>query len=196
MRPVSAASHGSQPSPAPSPCRRNRRKSAGLALRPWPRVGRDSKLASEDAAVLDPRRDAQRPLQLVRLRLHGVDRGPLRHPLAFRPFPRCSGDEAYLAPPLSQRDEEGFSSCSTCPGHRAVANHPARVARRVRQSAARHAAFAFRLRARPLGLVTFGATLRSLPLRPDDSLPIPRMGLSTGFRGSVSLHPAVQLRGS
>ena len=54
-------------------------------------------------------------------------RGPLRHPLAFRPFPRCGGYRAYLAPPLSRRDEEGFSSCSTRPGHRAVANHPARV---------------------------------------------------------------------
>ena len=51
-------------------------------------------------------------------------RGPLRHPLAFRPLPRCTGYRAYLAPPLSRRDEEGFSSCLTRPGHRAVALTP------------------------------------------------------------------------
>ncbi len=50
--------------------------------------------------------------------------GPHRHPLAFRPFPRCRDYRAYLAPPLSRRDEEGFSSCSTRPCHRAVALTP------------------------------------------------------------------------
>jgi len=82
-------------------------------------------------------------------------RGPLRHPLAFRPFPSCRGYRAYLAPPLSRRGEEGFSSCSTRPGHRAAANHPARVvAASVSHSAAHHAAFALRKRARPLELPT------------------------------------------
>jgi hypothetical protein len=49
---------------------------------------------------------------------------PVRHPLAFRPLPRDTGYRAYLAPPLSRRDEEGFSSCSARPGHRAVAPTP------------------------------------------------------------------------
>src|SRR6516162_8501037 len=33
---------------------------------------------------------------------------------------------AYLAPAISRRDEEGFSSCSACPCHRAVASTPPR----------------------------------------------------------------------
>ena len=100
-------------------------------------------------------------------------RGPLRHPLAFRPFPSCRGYRAYLAPPLSRRGEEGFSSCSTRPGHRAAANHPARVvAASVSHSAAHHAAFALRKRARPLELSPYEATSRSPSFRPDDSLPI------------------------
>ena len=75
-------------------------------------------------------------------------------------------------------------------------SHPARVARRISQGATSHAAFALRKWARPLGLPIFEATLRSRSLRPNDSLPILPMGLSTGFRGSVSLHPAVRLRGA
>ena len=39
-------------------------------------------------------------------------------------FPGVAGYTAYLAPPLSRRDEEGFSSCSTCPCRRAVATTP------------------------------------------------------------------------
>ena len=53
--------------------------------------------------------------------------GPVRHPLAFDRFPGCAGYTTYLAPPISQWDEEGFSSCSACPCHRAVAFHPAEV---------------------------------------------------------------------
>jgi len=50
--------------------------------------------------------------------------GPVLHPLVFGRLPGCAGYTAYLTPPLSRRDEEGFSSCSTCPGHRAVAPTP------------------------------------------------------------------------
>src|SRR5712691_4239681 len=50
--------------------------------------------------------------------------GPLRHPLAFDRFPGVSGYTVYLAPVLSPWDEEGFSSCSTRPCHRAVATTP------------------------------------------------------------------------
>src|SRR5436189_4169079 len=39
-----------------------------------------------------------------------------------------------------------------------------------------------RLRARPPGLLIFGATSRSLSLRPGQLAPTPRVGLSRGFR--------------
>src|SRR5712691_9957301 len=39
-------------------------------------------------------------------------------------FPAISGYTVYLAPVISPWDEEGFSSCSTRPCHRAVATTP------------------------------------------------------------------------
>ena len=50
--------------------------------------------------------------------------GPIRHPLAVCPLPRVAGYRANVAPPLSRWGEEGFSSRSTRPGHRAVALTP------------------------------------------------------------------------
>src|SRR5450756_1678148 len=41
--------------------------------------------------------------------------GPSRHPLVFGRLPGFAGYTAYLAPTISRRDEEGFSSCSACP---------------------------------------------------------------------------------
>src|SRR6201987_3140000 len=52
--------------------------------------------------------------------------GPGRHPLVFGRLPGVAGYTAYLAPAISRRDEEGFSSCSACPCHRAVASTPPR----------------------------------------------------------------------
>src|ERR1700761_2308075 len=52
--------------------------------------------------------------------------GPSRHPLVFGRLPGVVGYTAYLAPAISRRDEEGFSSCSACPCHRAVASTPPR----------------------------------------------------------------------
>lgn len=49
---------------------------------------------------------------------------PIRHPLAFNPLPGVAGYKIYLAPRISPRDEEGFSSCLACPCHRAVAITP------------------------------------------------------------------------
>jgi hypothetical protein len=49
--------------------------------------------------------------------------GPIRHPLAVHPLP-LAGYRAHLAPPLSRWGEEGFSSRSTCPRHRAAALTP------------------------------------------------------------------------
>src|SRR5918997_971059 len=68
--------------------------------------------------------------------------GPLRHPLVVGRFPGAAGYTAYSASALSGRDEEGFSSCSACPGRRAVANHPAGATRRVDRVATGRAAFA------------------------------------------------------
>ena len=50
--------------------------------------------------------------------------GPLRHPLVFDRLPGSSGYTAYLAPPISRRDQEGFSSCFARPCHHAVATTP------------------------------------------------------------------------
>jgi len=52
--------------------------------------------------------------------------GPGRFPLAFDRFPGLAGYTTYLAPPISRRGEEGFSSCLRCPCHRAVAFTPLR----------------------------------------------------------------------
>src|SRR5713101_3597072 len=52
--------------------------------------------------------------------------GPSRHPLVFGRLPGFAGYTAYLAPAISRRDEEGFSSCFACPCHRAVASTPPR----------------------------------------------------------------------
>ena len=89
---------------------------------------------------------------------------------------------AYLAPPLSRRDEEGFSSCSTCPGHRAVAPTPP-------EGPIASAALRRFLRPSPsswgLGLRGYslsGPPLRSLTLRPGDSPATPKMTVSMGFR--------------
>src|SRR5215204_1225900 len=50
--------------------------------------------------------------------------GPIRHPLASRPTSRYYGYRASFLPPISRRGEEGFSSCSAYPCHRAVATTP------------------------------------------------------------------------
>ena len=49
---------------------------------------------------------------------------PIRHPLVFDPLPGVTGYRIYLAPGISARDEEGFSSCLVCPCQRAVATTP------------------------------------------------------------------------
>ena len=121
--------------------------------------------------------------------------GPVRHPLVVGRFPGCTGYTAYPAPPISRRDEEGFSSCLTCPGHRAVAPTPPEGSRRVSQTATVPAAFTREAHVRPPGLEFSGPPLRSLTLRPGNSLPILPMGLSMGFRASVSLRPAIQATG-
>ena len=48
----------------------------------------------------------------------------IRHPLVFDPLPGAAGYKVYLAPDISIRDEEGFSSCLVCSCQRAVATTP------------------------------------------------------------------------
>ena len=70
---------------------------------------------------------------------------PIRHPLAFGPLPGVAGYRTYLAPAISRRGEEGFSSCSVCPCHRAAAITPPKWTGRLNQLSTVHAAFALRL---------------------------------------------------
>src|SRR5205823_10339682 len=97
--------------------------------------------------------------------------GPLRHPLIFSRFPGVAGYTTYLAPLVSQWDEEGFSSCLACPCLHAVAPTPpewsaasASLRRPILPSPSR-------LQARPPGLSLSGPPVRSLTLRPGDSPP-------------------------
>src|SRR5262245_31772616 len=64
-------------------------------------------------------------------------------------FPEAAGYTTDPLHRLSRWDEAGFSSCSTCPCHRAAPNHPAGVTGRLGQPAICHAAFAPDQRARP-----------------------------------------------
>jgi hypothetical protein len=83
---------------------------------------------------------------------------PIRHPLAFGPFPGVTGYRAYLALAISRQGEEGFSSCLACPCHRAVATTPPKWYSRINQHSTAHAAFTLGLGVRPSRLLTFGAT--------------------------------------
>src|SRR5215470_13008976 len=80
---------------------------------------------------------------------------PLRHPLVVGRLPGVAGYTAYPASALSGWDEEGFSSCSMCPGRRAVANHPAGATRRVDRLAACRAAFALAVAGSASGATPF-----------------------------------------
>ena len=97
--------------------------------------------------------------------------GPIRLPLAFGRVPSVPGYTAYLAPPISQRDEEGLSSCSARPCHHAVDNHPAGVFHRISLFAMVRVAFAVDSAGSASRAKSFEATSRSLALRPGDSPP-------------------------
>ena len=72
-------------------------------------------------------------------------------------------------------------------------SHPAGGTRRASQPATDPVAFAPNPRARPPGLGLSGPPVRSLPLRPGDSLTTPSVAWSMGFRASVSLRPAIRV---
>jgi hypothetical protein len=83
---------------------------------------------------------------------------PSRRRLVFGRFPGIPGYTTYLAPPIARWDEDGFSSCSTCPCHRAAPNHPAGVASCLGQPTACHVAFAPDQGARPPESIFIEAT--------------------------------------
>src|SRR5262249_44826681 len=97
--------------------------------------------------------------------------GPSRRPLVFGRLPGFAGYTAYLAPTISRRGEEGFSSCLACPCHRAVASTPPKWISRIDQ--VRLSMLPSPLK-RGLGLRGPNVSrphLRSLSLRPGDSHP-------------------------
>src|SRR5262249_5490417 len=111
--------------------------------------------------------------------------------VTLSPFPRlpgvagytgsCSADFATGRGGLLQLLGASLSSCCRY--------YPARVSRRIGQLATFHAAFALSTGARPLRRKVSRSPVRLLPLRPNDSLTIPRMALSIDSRGSVSFPP-------
>ena len=113
---------------------------------------------------------------------------PFRHLLAFLPLPGLAGYRSDLLQSISLWDEEGFSSCSTCPYHRAVPTTPPKWHVASVQPATCHAAFAPNEGARPSDLSFVSRPpVGLLSLRPGDSLTILRMALSAGFIGFVIL---------
>ena len=98
-------------------------------------------------------------------------------------FP-CSADFAAGRGGLLQLLRMSLPSCCRY--------YPARVARRFNQTAAIHAAFTLRLRARPLGLLTFEATSAFTLVTARWLAIIPKMISSIGFKDSVSFLLAIQ----
>src|SRR6516225_6622493 len=74
--------------------------------------------------MLAKTRCAARPLRSTGITPLRHYYGPNRHRLAVSRFPGVAGYTAYAAPPIARWGEEGFSSCSTCPCHRAVPTTP------------------------------------------------------------------------
>jgi len=81
--------------------------------------------------------------------------GPLRHNLPVGRLPGVTGYTAYLAPPLSRREEEGFSSCLARPCHRAAATTPPESSNRVSQPATLDAAFTLTVAGSASGAIHF-----------------------------------------
>jgi len=121
--------------------------------------------------------------------------GPIRHPLVVSRLPGVAGYTAYPASALSGRDEEGFSSCSLCPCRRAVANHPAGTTRRVNRSATARAAFALTVADSAPGSSHFRGHLAFTCVTARRLAPLPKRDCQWASGHSVSLLPAIQLRG-
>ena len=122
--------------------------------------------------------------------------GPSRHRLVFDRFPGASGYAVYLAPSVSRRDEDGFSSCLACPCHRAVPTTPPEGCASSDSLATHPVAFVRHEKTRPLGSIFLsGPPMGSLVLRPGDSLTILKMALSVSFIRLVSSTNVTQATG-
>ena len=122
--------------------------------------------------------------------------GPSRHRLVFDRFPGASGYAVYLAPSISRRDEDGFSSCLACPCHRAVPTTPPQGCASSDTLATHPVAFVRHEKTRPLGSIFLsGPPMGSLVLRPGDSLTILKMALSVSFIRLVSSTNVTQATG-
>jgi hypothetical protein len=121
--------------------------------------------------------------------------GRLRHSLAVHPFPRDTRYGADHAPPLSRRDEEGFSSCAMRPGPRAVAltppEWPAAPAslRRSMQPSLSHHGLGLR------GFTSFEATCAITPVSARGLAGHPEDGGVDGLQRFGSPPPAIQATG-
>jgi hypothetical protein len=102
----------------------------------------------------------------------------------------------FAAPPISRRDEEGFSSCLAHPCHRAAANTPPECLTASVKLRRSMLPSPFRCGLGPWSFRFSRPPMRSLALRPDDSLTIPKMALSIGFIRFVSSANAIQATGS
>jgi len=121
--------------------------------------------------------------------------GPIRHPHASAPLPGVVGYRNGIPPGISPRGVEGFSSCFTCPCHRATAEHPAGVDSRISQ---------FRQPILPspkkgkLGLrISYLSRPHYVHLRcgPVTRSPLLRAALSMSFKCLVSRTPVIQATG-
>jgi hypothetical protein len=120
---------------------------------------------------------------------------PIRHPLAFDPFPGVTGYRIYLAPRFFSLGRGGLLqllSMSLSPCRR---YHPAGVFHRISQIAMSHAVFTLRLWARPPGFFTFEATSAFTFVTARKLATTLVVVLSIGFRTLVSRRPAIQATG-
>src|SRR3989454_1255265 len=147
-----------------------------------------------DAIVRSPLPSPAGPLRSAGITPPPRYLGPVRHPLAVGRFPGETGYTASPAPPISRRDEEGFSSCLSCPARRAVAHAPPESTRRVSQTATIPAAFARKVGARPPEPF-LEATLAFTHVTARPLAPILPMVSSMGSRALVSRRPAIQATG-
>jgi hypothetical protein len=134
-------------------------------------------------------------LTLLNNALLSAHYGPVRYPLAVPPISRCCGYTASLFSADFATGRGGLlqllgASLSSCCRY-----YPAGMFRRIGQTSTFHAAFAPLPRARLPELTFSGPPVRSLSLRPDDSLTIPRMALSMVSRDLVSCLPTIQATG-
>ena len=109
--------------------------------------------------------------------------------------PGTSGYAIYLAPSISRRNEDGFSSYLACPYHRAVPTTPPEGCASSDSLATHPVAFVRHEKTRPLGSIFSGPPMGSLVLRPGDSLTILKMALSVSFIRLVSSTNVTQATG-